>query len=198
MEIWKSIPGHPFYEASSEGRIRSIDRLVTQTCRWGRGKHITYFKKGFMLKPLQGSHKYQWCCLNEKRYYWHRVICRTFHGDSPSKKHQVNHIDGNKINNRPENLEWVTSKENGRHASAIGLVPRGENKASTILSNKQVVEIKKILQSRERKKRPYFRDIAKQYSVSIKYIEAIAYGNRWKWLVIDEAENDSSKPPDTI
>lgn len=52
---------------------------------------------------------------------WHRVIAETFI-PKPSEKHNiVNHKDGNKSNNRVDNLEWVTQKENIRHAWNTGL-----------------------------------------------------------------------------
>lgn len=54
----------------------------------------------------------------------HRVICEAFHGPAPSDEHCVNHKNGIKSDNRPENLEWVTPLENARHAVQTGLTPR--------------------------------------------------------------------------
>jgi hypothetical protein len=53
----------------------------------------------------------------------HRVIALTFHGPIPEAC-EVNHIDGDKQNNRPENLEYITHAENIEHAYANGLTPR--------------------------------------------------------------------------
>ena len=53
-------------------------------------------------------------------YRLHRIIALTFI-DNPENKEQVNHIDGNKLNNSVSNLEWVTNKENQIHKFKIGL-----------------------------------------------------------------------------
>ena len=53
----------------------------------------------------------------KKRIYAHRLVAFAYiHNDNPKKKTEVNHIDGNKLNNNFDNLEWVTPKENQKHA----------------------------------------------------------------------------------
>jgi len=60
--------------------------------------------------------------FNKKNYRLHRIIAETFI-DNQENKPIVNHIDGNKQNNKVSNLEWVTSSENQLHAYKVGLHP---------------------------------------------------------------------------
>ena len=103
-EVWKDIPNYEgIYQASSRGQIRSRDRKV-----WN------YLKKGRILKPYISTSGYYCLSLSGKKHYVHRVIATTFLGKMPNKI-EVNHIDSNRLNNRIENLEWVTRTENVRH-----------------------------------------------------------------------------------
>lgn len=53
---------------------------------------------------------------DKKRVYAHRLVAIAFVENKDKSKNQINHIDGNKLNNNTENLEWVTSRENQQHA----------------------------------------------------------------------------------
>lgn len=65
---------------------------------------------------------------NQKRMFIHRLVALAYI-PNPEKYPIVNHIDGDKLNNRVENLEWCTYKQNGKHASDTGLI---RNKRSII------------------------------------------------------------------
>lgn len=104
QEEWKPIFGYErTYEVSNYGRIRGLDRK---------------FRKGKILKPnvIKG---YEQVTLtlnkNRKGYMVHRLVAGAFI-DNNKNLPQVNHIDGNKMNNRVDNLEWCTAKENMIHS----------------------------------------------------------------------------------
>lgn len=70
----------------------------------------------------------------------HRLVAQAFI-DNPLGKPEVNHIDGVKLNNSVENLEWATRSENAQHGHDAGLMAHGADHHSTKLTANQVVEI---------------------------------------------------------
>lgn len=116
---WVKIKGYEeFYEISSNGEIRSKDRTLTD--KIGR----TRSWKGKILNPDIAPNGYYRVTfsINKKRkqFYVHRLIAKYFI-PNPDNLPQVNHIDGNKLNNSLDNLEWVTAQDNVIHAYKNGL-----------------------------------------------------------------------------
>ena len=105
MEIWKDIEGYEEqYEISSFGRIRNKH---TQQILKGDKNSIGY-RRVWLNSPVK------------KRFFVHRLVAYHF-VDGYREELVVNHKDGNKQNNKAENLEWVSRSENDLHAFKLGL-----------------------------------------------------------------------------
>ena len=103
METWKKVPGTQ-YSVSDCGQVRND--------RTGRIKKQIDNGKGYYKVDLYSGG------VGETRRV-HRLVGEAFI-DNPDNKPMLNHIDGDKHNNRADNLEWVTNQENMQHASRIG------------------------------------------------------------------------------
>ena len=118
---------------------------------------------------------YKSCCLfkDGKRKYMsvHRLVAFNFI-DNPENKPCVNHIDGNKLNNNFENLEWCTYQENTQHAFKNGLIKirYGENSPTCKITNDQVAEIRSL------KGKFTSMQIAKKYGLSKSHTGKILKG----------------------
>ena len=106
MEQWKAVEGYNGkYLISSNGRVKNA-------------------KSGRILKQeinYCGYARAHLCNFEDRRMrFVHRLVAEAFI-PNPQNKSQVNHIDGNKLNNTVENLEWSTPLENVRHSWENGL-----------------------------------------------------------------------------
>ena len=109
-EIWKDIPGYEgLYQVSNFGRVKNKENKI-------KAQHPQ--NGGYLIVHLYryGEHKAKTV---------HRLVASAFISNN-SNKSEVNHIDGNKKNNKIKNLEWVTPKENQRHSRKILLRVCGE------------------------------------------------------------------------
>ncbi len=116
IEIWKDIPIYKgFYQASSKGRIRSINRVVlnngTATTRKGHILSQSYTSKGYKRVILSFNGK-------RREHLVHRLVAESFI-PNPQKLHCVNHKDEVKDNNSAENLEWCDCLYNNTYGSRI-------------------------------------------------------------------------------
>lgn len=187
---WVDISGYEgVYQINRRGEIRSLPRTIFRT------NGTTQFFKGKLLKPHLNSSGYPVLRLsdsthnNRKMVRVHRLVAETFI-PNPDDKPEVNHIDGNKQNFSIYNLEWVTPRENRKHAWNAGLRNRshlpikcGEDKENSKLTNNIVFEMREM-----RKRNISFSKIAKVYGVhKTTAINAIK-GVTWKHLLSPPTE----------
>lgn len=107
---WRVHPVYTAYEVSSDGRIRSVGRMVWKRTkpkrRWRPPRELkTYIDRGYRTCTVSmGGHA--------TRCTMHRLVCETFIGPQPSPEHEVRHLNGIRDDNRIENLCWGTKSEN--------------------------------------------------------------------------------------
>lgn len=130
MEEWKAVPGYEgYYEASTQGRVRSVERVVMLVDRQMKPRPCIY--KSRVLKPHIGEisdRKILPRCQvvlskdgKTRSVQVHRIIAETFL-PNPEGYETINHKDGDPMNNAVENLEWATRRENNRHAFRNNLI----------------------------------------------------------------------------
>lgn len=184
-EEWRDIPGFPGYQVSSLGRVVSY---------WRRGglpvirPNCPRFLKG----GLHQGYRHVTLCRGRERWKTavHRIVALVFLGERPPDCN-TNHKDANKLNNRPENLEYVTPAENIRHAASLGLMPSGarngrHTKPETTIRGEAHYKTKFTLEDVEDIRRRYaeggvtFKQLAAERNVGLTTIHAIVRRQNWK------------------
>lgn len=129
-------------------------------------------KNGHKLKPQINGTGYYRVSIGGKLCFIHRLVAKLYI-PNPENKPQVNHKDGNKLNNNVDNLEWVTNKENTIHAIKTGLQPIEEKSKVAKLKRSQVQFIK----SHDEMTR---KELADLFNISENTISDIRNGRTWK------------------
>jgi len=150
------------YSIYPDGRVWSIRNSIFRKSNTG--------KRGYPYVTLHNNGSRKTCKI-------HRLVAKAFI-PNPESKPEVNHINGIKTDNRVENLEWVTVKENHGHAARTGLRAVGERSGMAKLTEPKVREIKKLYASGG-----YFlRELAVLFGVGKSTISYITKGERWGHL----------------
>ena len=134
-----------YYKISSFGRVISLPRIKRTR---GSGSYLTKERQLKITADTEGYARITLYSRNPKdkiRDYLHRAVAEVFVAN-PENKPQVNHRDGDKLNNAAYNLEWATCKENINHAHENGLVKerKGESNGFVKLTAKEVLKIREL------------------------------------------------------
>jgi hypothetical protein len=155
---------------------------------WRETKHAGYYvsslgrvrgRRGHLLKPPINARGYAMAAFGAGNLRpIHALVSDAWHGPMPAPGMVVAHKDGNRLNNRPENLRWATVKGNAADRLIHGTERIGPKNHKTKLTGDQVREIRAQipgppgLQVR----------LARQYGVSVSTISAIRHGRTWRHL----------------
>ena len=170
-EEWRDVPGYEgIYAASNLGRIKRLTSM-------------TRAKAGDVLKPYLGNNGYWMIGLRHgkkrKKFTVHRLIMLTF-VSIPFVNAEVNHINGDKLDNRLSNLEWVKHSDNIKHSYVLGRKissAPGENNAWHKLTDKTVIEIRALAE-----KGVKHSEIARLFNVSQTCILSVVRRKTWKHI----------------
>lgn len=161
------------YDIDTNGDIFSLDRIVVKKNRVqqsiiGKKRKVSNHCTGYLTIRIM-----------DKTHRVHRLVALTFLGNPPEGKESVNHKNGNKKDNRLDNLEWCSNKENTEHAIATGLMnQKGINNQSAKLSKADIKEALILV-----KEGVSIQDIAKIFMVSRNTIPKALdreFGTSWR------------------
>lgn len=166
-EIWKDIVGFEgLYQISNYGNIKSFVKN-------NKGKPMKQrILRNYMSIGLTKNKK-------QYTFFVHRLVAETFI-PNPNNFPCVNHIDGDKLNNSINNLEWVTYSENSKHSIYIldNKKPpkhKGENNHFSKHNEKEIEELRK-----KRKMGYTLKQLANEYNYTIGHICNICNYKSWK------------------
>ena len=173
-EIWKAIPGYEgFYEASTHGNLRALDRIVVEKTT-GKVKKLKarYLTRHRKQRNANQKEYYMACLCKDGKaayHYFHTLIALTFIGPRPEGT-EICHGDGNRLNNAVENLRYGTITENRWDSHKHKTDRSGWHK----LSVEDVEQIKVLCRTQAKRK------IANMFGVTRSVVNAISDWDRWE------------------
>lgn len=167
--------------------MKTIEYIKIKKDRYGieeDGRIYSYYTRKYMRTTLDKDGYRTLRLQNRKGGYSnfgvHRLLMITYRPIENMENMTVNHIDGNKLNNSLDNLEWVTVNENTRLAHQIGLHDeyKGEKSFFAVLTNEEASTVLALIQKGY--KRSQIKKIVPKATNAI--ISQIKNGYTWKWL----------------
>jgi hypothetical protein len=176
-EQWKVIGGFEDYSVSTAGRVRRNTARTNGV--EGHIKVPTTLPAGYLMQCLYKNGR---CKAN----LVHRLVATAFIPCDTTRR-CVNHKNGNKADNRVENLEWVTPSENERHSydvlkkKACGCAAQPPRRGSAAPTAKLTADQVRIIRAMQRMKPPHGWKtwLAKKWGVTQSCVSLIALGKNW-------------------
>lgn len=189
-EVFKTIPNYEDYEISNCGRVKTKKRKIRYTHAITKEEHFRESTERFMKIYFNDLTGYKHVILykekKSKTFPIHKLVAITFLGDPNGLV--VNHIDGNKHNNRIDNLEYCTDQYNHEHATKTGLKASGSQIANSKLNENCVHAIKYFL-----KKGYSHSELSRAFNISRAAIALINKGETWKNIALTGHELELNK-----
>ncbi len=162
MVEWRELQGFSNYLVSNTGDVKSL--FTGRLCKYN-------IKVGYPTVGIYADN-----VSKPKNKSIHRLVAQAFI-PNPENKPQVNHIDGNKLNNHVSNLEWVTSKQNMSHAILLGL----SSNQRGILNNKAKLDELSVIVLRDACSNGFkLKDVASYFNIDYRYASCIKNRKFWK------------------
>lgn len=181
-EIWNPVHGYEeYYAVSNFGRIKSLTgKRPSKTHRNG----YLFKNKETLIKNQIRNDYYSFTasvCGKLKNMKIHRYIAMAFI-PNPENKPCINHIDGNKLNNSLDNLEWCTRSENTNHSLYVLGKNIGEKSGTAKITKDTAIKIKELYKNRVALDLS-LKGIAKQCGTTDKNVWIIGNNLSWKDVV---------------
>lgn len=181
MEEWKDVPGwEDYYQVSTEGNVRSKDRVITVKNPVGALSDRRYAGRLLVKSRMKNGYELvSFTAPGRKREYRtvHVLVARTFLGD-PLPGHEVRHLDGVRSNSRLANLAYGTRSQNAMDRYLHGTMnqPKGEEASAAKLTN----EIVKFI--RENPEGLSMRALGRKFGVHHRTVSAVIKCQTWNHI----------------
>lgn len=178
-EQWRGVPGHPRYQVSSFGRIRS---------NRAPGRHTDVVRRWRLMRSFRGGQGYLVVGLTcGQREYVHRLVLMAFVGPCPEGM-QCRHLDGDRTNNRLSNLCWGTAAENTHDKKQHGTQQRGSRIPWSRLTEADIEEMR-----RQRLAGVPRAEVARRFGISREYCTKLVLGGYGLWEHVAPADRAAVK-----
>ena len=175
-ETWRAIPDYPGYLISDLGRIKSLlcikgEAIILRGSRPKNGRHLISLWRDGVPRTFQIS----------------RLVCRIFHGEPPTPKHQAAHEDGNPRNNAASNLSWKTGIENAADKVRHGTVMFGSRNPAARLTADQAVAMRIAYRAHKAAvghARHFVAALAAEHKVPLSCVEGAIYMRTWTHVAL--------------